>query len=46
LRRYLQTDVRITLTAGDRGQLAVSFYSAEDLERVLDLVLGQNREKL
>jgi ParB family chromosome partitioning protein len=45
LRRYLQTDVRITLGEGNRGQIAVSFYSADDLERILDLMLGQSREQ-
>lgn len=46
LRRHLQTDVRITVTEGDRGQIAISFYSADDLERLLDLVLGAKREQL
>jgi hypothetical protein len=38
--------VRITVTEGERGQIAISFYSADDLERVLDLVLGPEREQL
>jgi ParB family chromosome partitioning protein len=46
LRRYFQTDVRITLGEGNRGQVVVSFYSADDLERVLDLMLGQRREQM
>ena len=46
LRRYLQTDVRITLGEGERGQIGISFYSADDLERLLDLVLGQGREQM
>ena len=45
LRRYLQTDVRISVGDNDRGQIAITFYSADDLERVLDLVLGQTRER-
>jgi len=45
LRRRLQTDVKIRLTAPERGTIEVSFYSADDLERVLDLVLGPNREQ-
>ncbi len=45
LRRRLQTDVRIKLSGAERGVLEVSFYSADDLERVLDLVLGPNRER-
>lgn len=46
LRRHLQTDVRITVSEGERGTIAISFYSAEDLERVLDLVLGPTREQM
>ncbi len=46
LRRYLQTDVSIALGAGERGKIEISFYSAEDLERVLDMILGARRERL
>lgn len=42
LRRYLQTDVRLSLSARDRGQLSILFYSNEDLERVLELILGRS----
>jgi len=45
LRRRLQTDVKIRLTAPERGAIEVAFYSADDLERVLDLVLGPNRDR-
>jgi ParB family chromosome partitioning protein len=45
LRRRLQTDVHIRLSGPERGMLEVAFYSADDLERVLDLVLGPNRER-
>jgi ParB family chromosome partitioning protein len=44
LRRRLQTDVKVQLTAKDRGELRISFYSTDDLERLLDLVLGATRE--
>ena len=44
LRRRLQTDVKIRLTGPERGAIEVSFYSTDDLERVLDIVLGPNRE--
>lgn len=44
LRRRLQTDVKIHLTSAEKGDLRVSFYSTEDLERVLDIVLGAGRE--
>ena len=46
LRRHLQTDVRVTVSEGERGTIAISFYSADDLERVLDLVLGPTREQM
>ncbi len=46
LRRHLQTDVRVAVTEGDRGTITISFYSADDLERVLDLVLGPKREQM
>ena len=46
LRRHLQTDVRIAVAEGERGTITISFYSADDLERVLDLVLGPKREQL
>jgi ParB family chromosome partitioning protein len=46
LRRYLQTDVSIAVGAGERGKIEISFYSAEDLERLLDMILGARRERL
>ena len=46
LRRRLQTDVHIRLSGPERGTIEVAFYSADDLERVLDLVLGQQRERV
>lgn len=46
LRRRLQTDVRIRLSAPEKGTIEVAFYSADDLERVLDLVLGPDRERV
>ena len=45
LRRRLQTDVHIRLAGPERGTIEVAFYSADDLERVLDLVLGPQRER-
>ena len=38
LRRHLQTDVHLTLTARDKGAITIQFYSAEDLERLLELL--------
>lgn len=46
LRRHLQTDVRIAVGGGERGKIEISFYSTDDLERVLDLILGDKRERL
>ena len=46
LRARLQTDVKITTTAGGAGELRLSFYSADDLERLLDLIVGPGRDAL
>ncbi|HEY9514564.1 MAG TPA: ParB/RepB/Spo0J family partition protein [Gemmatimonadaceae bacterium] len=46
LRRHFQTDVTISLGAGERGKIEIAFYSADDLERVLDAILGDKRERL
>jgi ParB family transcriptional regulator, chromosome partitioning protein len=43
LRRHLQTDVHLVLTGKEKGVLRVSFYSSDDLERLLELVLGGKR---
>lgn len=40
LRKYLQTDVQLALTGRDRGELAIHFYSNDDLERILERILG------
>ncbi len=40
LRRFLQTDVQISLTGRDRGQVSILFYSNDDLERLLERILG------
>jgi ParB family chromosome partitioning protein len=38
LRKYLQTDVSITSDSNIRGSLKISFYSNEDLERIIELI--------
>lgn len=43
LRRYLQTDVRVELTADAKGRVEISFYSNDDLDRLLDLILRESR---
>ena len=46
LRRRLQTDVKVHLSSTDKGEVRISFYSVDDLERVLDIVLGAARHSL
>ena len=43
LRRRLQTDVAVQTHGNERGVLRISFFSHDDLERVLDIVLGSSR---
>ena len=43
LRRRLQTDVAVQALGNERGVVRISFYSHDDLERVLDIVLGTTR---
>ena len=38
LRQYLQTDVAVKVTSENRGTVTVHFYSADDLERLLELM--------
>lgn len=38
LRRRLQTDVTIQLRGAERGNVVITFYSADDLERLLELM--------
>jgi ParB family transcriptional regulator, chromosome partitioning protein len=38
LRRYLQTDVTVSVGKNDRGTVTLHFYSADDLERLLDVM--------
>jgi len=40
LRRRLGTDVRVSLRAKGKGQVHISFYSNDDLARLLELILG------
>src|SRR5688572_3588906 len=43
LRKYLQTDVSIVLKARKRGSVVIDFYSADDLERLIELIgLAEN----
>ncbi len=40
LRKRLQTDVQVQPLGNDRGIVRISYYSGDDLERVLDLIVG------
>lgn len=44
LRRYLQTDVEIVANKQARGELRIRFYSADDLERILELIAGPSTD--
>jgi ParB family chromosome partitioning protein len=41
LRKRLGTDVRVTSRRRGRGFLSISYYSNDDLARVLELILGE-----
>ena len=44
LRRHLQTDVQLQMTPDGKGSLRIAFYSQDDLERLIDLVLPHYRD--
>jgi ParB family transcriptional regulator, chromosome partitioning protein len=46
LRRRLQTDVTVHIDDKDRGQLRVSFYSTDDLNRLIELIVGHTTEDI
>lgn len=41
LRKHFQTDVHLSLVSKDRGSIRIDFYSADDLERVLELLVNR-----
>lgn len=43
LRRRLQTDVRVSVDSQGRGTLQLSFYSPDDLSRIVDAITGAPR---
>ena len=43
LRKHLQTDVHVQALGNDRGVVRITFYSADDLERLLDMIVGPVR---
>jgi ParB family transcriptional regulator, chromosome partitioning protein len=42
LRRHLQTDVRLNVESDAKGEIAIRFYSADDLHRLLETILGRS----
>jgi ParB family chromosome partitioning protein len=44
LRRYLQTDVLVIADAQSKGELRIRFYSADDLDRLFDLIAGPSSD--
>lgn len=46
LRRHLQTDVSLAMNGPEKGELRIAFYSSDDLQRVLELVLGATGDAL
>jgi ParB family chromosome partitioning protein len=46
LRRRFQTDAHVDTRGEGKGEVRLSFYSVDDLERLLDLLLGSSRERL
>lgn len=46
LRRRFQTDVRVVAGSAGKGEVHLTFYSADDLERLLNLLLGPTREAM
>lgn len=46
LRRRLQTDVSVSQATPERGVIEIVFYSVDDLDRLLELILGSNREPM
>ena len=46
LRRRLQTDVAVDIDDKDRGHLRINFYSADDLNRLLELIIGHTTEDI
>lgn len=44
LRRYLQTDVRIAIAGEEKGSVELKFYSNDDLDRLLALILRDKKE--
>lgn len=46
LRRRLQTDITVDIDDKDRGHLRINFYSADDLNRLIELIIGHTTEDI
>ena len=46
LRHYLQTDVQIELSGDAKGVVRMAFYSPDDLDRLMDLIIRSRRSDL
>jgi ParB family transcriptional regulator, chromosome partitioning protein len=46
LRQHLQTDVSLSADSKNRGQISIAFYSADDLQRLVELLTGTSLDEL
>lgn len=46
LRHHFQTDVQIELSGDSKGTLRIAFYSADDLDRLMDLMVPNRRSEV
>jgi ParB family transcriptional regulator, chromosome partitioning protein len=46
LQKHLQTDVNLAVSDDNKGQISILFYSNDDLERILELILGRSGDTL
>ena len=46
LRHYLQTDVQIELSGDAKGVVRMAFYSPDDLDRLMDLIIHNRRSDI
>jgi ParB family chromosome partitioning protein len=46
LRRHLQTDVSLSADSKHKGQITIAFYSADDLQRLVERITGTSLDEL
>jgi ParB family chromosome partitioning protein len=44
LRRFLQTDVAVNVDSSGRGEVRIRFYSADDFNRVFELITRSSKD--